>query len=116
MNNKTLAARCSMCPSATNRFDCSLIKPDLISGEPTPCRFVRVFTDGAKAFRVLQCKYRRVLFKAHYLLDGDWVPYRTKFLPCRNSFDRAQSDLNLYASRKGWTPVWPVEGGTGDGR
>jgi len=27
---------------------------------------------------------------------------KTKYLPLRKSFDEAQTDLNLYAKKKGW--------------
>lgn len=107
-----LVARCTMCPSAQDSrcYVCTLLKPDLASGVPYPCRFVKAFSDGKRVYQVAQYQNtRRTLYKAQYRDGGQWKPYRTKMLPCRNSFDRAQTDLNLYAASKKWAVIWPME-------
>ena len=113
---KELAARCTLCPQKANSacYFCTMDKPDPLTGELRPCRFVKVFEDGTgRQIRVLRRKDRE-LYKAfaHSSAGADWKPLNTKFLPWCASFDRAQMQLNFYAARKGWRAVWPVEEAT----
>lgn len=109
---KELVARCTMCPDrdGSRSYCCSLFKPDILSGQPYPCKFVKVFADEAgRMLRVCESP-KHGMFKAHYQTEVSqpWKPLVTKFLPWRRSFDKAQMDLNFYAAHKGWKAVWPI--------
>jgi len=98
--------RCCMCPN-TYKEEKSIYCPG-IKGSPHPkqtaCGFVNIWHDenGEEVF------VDSGLGKRHYMsfrrsASGGLHRVKTKFLPVRNNFDDAQTDLNLYARKKGWT-------------
>lgn len=99
-----------MCPSevGSRSYTCALLKPDLITDEPFPCRFAMVYLAGRRLVKV--CKStKRDWYKAHWREGkGPWQPMRTSHLPWRPTFDAAQTTLNFYANARGWIPVWPL--------
>jgi hypothetical protein len=70
----------------------------------TLCRFVKSFTDE-NGYRVFVSWAETSLEHWFSVREGNGkgLPrVKTKFLPMRDTFDEAQSDLNKYAKSKGW--------------
>lgn len=94
-----LEFRCCMCPNQADKPE----NPMCPTGRP--CRFVKTYVDerGWK-YRVMP-GLGEGNYKARYQKpdkQGDFGWKCVRILPWRNSFDEAQSDLNIYAKQKRW--------------
>jgi hypothetical protein len=97
--------RCCMCPNI-NTPQHKICPPGGPCDKPeTLCKFVKAFRDenGATVFVsdgiALDDK---TWFTVRQLQGKGSHRIKTKFLPIRETFDEAQSDLNKYAKQKGW--------------
>ena len=110
---KAVITRCAMCPAeaGSSSYACPLFTPDLLTGQAYPCKFVRMYRDGARLVMVRLCPRRR-RYKGFYQekQGAAWTPLHTKYLAWCDHFDKAQLHLNLYEAKKRWVPVWPPEG------
>jgi hypothetical protein len=93
-----------MCPNinAPNKKICPPGGPQ--QKEATLCRFVKAYIDESGA-HVFVSWVDTSLNQWFSVRDGNvkgTVRVKTKFLPIRDTFDEAQTDLNKYANSKGW--------------
>jgi hypothetical protein len=102
--------RCCLCPNDKYHLHrCTICPPFVFLNKPqTICRFVVAFLDdeGHKVFvshGIATNKRRWVIVQK----NGKHSPHRLKKqgLPACDSFDKAQSNLNAYATENGWKPV-----------
>jgi hypothetical protein len=100
-----LAHRCCMCPQInSDRPICPGI-PETPHPEPSPCRFVKRYRDARGWTYFVRAGIGGDTFKAVYHQPDKISPHGWRSVPWRDSFDKAQADLNREAQKRGWQEV-----------
>jgi hypothetical protein len=94
-----------MCPNIGKQDTTCPGKPHTPHPKPSPCKFTKTYLDenGYIVFvsSGLSSGKMFMAFKRKSASDG-MHRVKTKFLPERRDFDKAQEDLDEYAIKKGW--------------
>jgi hypothetical protein len=96
-----------MCPNNSSPKERKSFVCPGIPGTPHPkqtvCGFVTVWTDeNGRGVFVDSGLGGRNFMSFRRSARGGLHRVKSKFLPLRKTFDEAQTDLNLYAQKKGW--------------
>lgn len=101
-----LIGRCCLCPNKNeNKEICPGIK-GTPHPEPSTCRFVKTYIDSRGWSYKVMSGIGQGCYKARYQKPdkhgkvSGWKGFSR--LPWRESFDKAQDDLNEYAKKKSW--------------
>jgi hypothetical protein len=98
--------RCCMCPNYSKKEMESSVCPGIsgtIHSKRSTCKFVNVWHDeNGEAVFVSSGLGKNNFMSFRRSARGGLHLVKTKFLPVRKNFDEAQTDLNLYAKKKGW--------------
>jgi len=98
--------RCCMCPNIQKRDRVCPGIPHTLHPNPSPCRFVKYYKDERgwkyKVFSGIgEGAYKARYQKPEKTGNNGWKGVGA--LPWRETFDKAQEDLNRYANEKGFT-------------
>lgn len=102
-----LKMRCCMCPNIDEDIRvCPGVKYTP-HPEPSECRFVKVYIDNRGWIYFVRSGIGPDRFKGFYTKSIE--DYKSgihqhgmRAVQWQNTFDKAQSDLNIYAEKKGW--------------
>lgn len=101
MKPEYLEFRCCMCPNR-NKKDNTQCPTGPFKSEVTPCRFVKTYKDERGwLYRVMRGIGENT-YKARYQKPGKTGWKCMVKMEWRDSFDKAQSDLNALAKEKAW--------------
>lgn len=96
-----LEFRCCMCPQTGVQ---SAVCPSSANKPETHCRFVKSYIDN-RGWKYRVMPGLGTVYKARYQNDthkGEVGWHGIRQLEWRESFDKAQKDLNALAKKKGW--------------
>lgn len=105
MPNEYLQFRCCMCPNKQRGLLICPAIPGILHPEESPCRFVKIYQDDRGWKYFVRTGIGENNYKTFYQKPGKKSPHGYTRLTWRETFDEAQSDLNLLAESKGWHSI-----------